>query len=67
MNRGNTPQPAIKIDRWTNHQAIQIVAMLPEDTEKALAILDRARWLLICWNCEAPTPIRAIAPVLVKT
>jgi hypothetical protein len=30
------------IDAWTHRQAIQ-VAQLPDDTEAALAVLDRAR------------------------
>ncbi len=29
------------VDSWTHRQAIQLVAQLPDDTEAALAVLDR--------------------------
>jgi hypothetical protein len=51
-------------DAWTHRQAIQVVAMLPDDTEAALAVLDRARQLLLCWD-QMPEPVTEL--VLVKT
>ena len=48
------------VDEWTHRQAIQIVAQLPDDTEAALAVLERARELLVCWDrvddAERPRP-----------
>ena len=38
------------VDEWTHRQAIQIVAQLPDDTEAALAVLERARELLVAWG-----------------
>jgi hypothetical protein len=50
-------------DAWTHRQAIQVVAQLPDDSEAALAVLDRARQLLLCWD-QMPEPVSR--PVLVK-
>lgn len=47
------------VDPWTHRQAIQIVAQLPDDTDTALTVLERARELLLAWqtaeNVERPT------------
>jgi hypothetical protein len=51
------------VDSWTHRQAIQVVAQLPDDTEAALAVLDRARQLLTCWD-QMPEPVTEL--VLVK-
>ena len=51
------------IDSWTHRQAIQVVATLPDDTEAALAVLERARQLLTCWD-QMPEPVTGL--VLVK-
>ena len=51
------------IDAWTHRQAIQLVAQLPDDTEAALAVLDRARQLLVYWD-QMPEPVTGL--VLVK-
>jgi hypothetical protein len=54
-----------KVDAWTHRQAIQIVAQLPDDTDTALAVLARARELLVCWGeREEPKELR---PALVRT
>lgn len=53
-------------DEWTHRQAIQIVAQLPDDSAAALAVLDRARELLICWNRRFEAEERPLKPVLVK-
>ena len=52
-----------RVDSWTHRQAIQVVAQLPDDTEAALAVLDRARQLLTCWD-QMPDPVAGL--VLVK-
>jgi hypothetical protein len=51
------------VDAWTHRQAIQLVAQLPDDTEAALAVLDRARQLLVYWD-QMPEPVTGL--VLVK-
>ena len=51
------------VDSWTHRQAIQLVAQLPDDTEAALAVLERARQLLTCWD-QMPEPVTG--PALVK-
>jgi hypothetical protein len=53
-----------KVDHWMHRQAIQIVAQLPDDPEVALAVLTRARELLVCWEDRvAPQDLR---PTLVR-
>ena len=49
-------------DPWTHRQAIQVVAIIPDDTDAALAVLDRARELLVCWDRLPARP----TPILVK-
>jgi hypothetical protein len=55
-----TATRAGSVDSWTHRQAIQIVAQLPDDTDTALAVLARARELLVCWGereeVERPRP-----------
>ena len=53
-------------DQWMHRQAIQLVAQLPDDTAAALAVLDRARELLVCWDALAPPQATPVRPVLVK-
>ena len=52
-----------RVDSWTHRQAIQVVATLPDDTEAALAVLDRARQLLVYWD-QMSEPVTEL--VLVK-
>jgi hypothetical protein len=52
------------VDQWTHRQAINIVAQLPDDTEAALAVLERARELLIAW--DGANEVKGPKPILVK-
>lgn len=68
MNEGNgngrrSPVTGPAADQWTHRQALQLVAMLPDDLVQATAILDRAKYLLDCWTLrpEEP-PTAAIQP-----
>jgi hypothetical protein len=36
--------------RWTHRQAVEIIGLLPDDHDEALAILDRARFFLENWS-----------------
>jgi hypothetical protein len=51
------------VDACIHREAIQMVAMLPDGTEAALAGLDRARQLLVYWD-QMPEPVTR--PTLVK-
>lgn len=39
-------------DQWTHRQAIQVIGLLPDNQDQALAILERARFLLKCWDLQ---------------
>ena len=60
------PKTGRKTDQWTHRQAIQMVAQLPDDMEAALAVLERARQLLLCWDGFAELLERPQKPILVK-
>ena len=55
--------------QWVHRQALQIAGLLPDDTDHALAVLDRARFLLQSWSFgveSEPERVQAIRPKLVE-
>ncbi len=56
--------------RQTTHRlALQVVAALPDDMAAALAVLDRAKFLLECWQLEqepSEVPQLVVRPRLVR-
>ena len=55
------------VDQSIHRMAIQIVAQLPDDTEKALAVLNRARELLECWGSRLEPTRKPAKPMLVRS
>lgn len=52
-NGGKGPgQSPLTADQWTHRLALQLLNGLPEDHQHALAVLDRARFLLECWQLQ---------------
>lgn len=49
-NGGKNRRQTLEGHQTTHRVALQIAGMLPDDTEEALAVLDRARFLLESWR-----------------
>jgi hypothetical protein len=46
-------------DQWTHRQALHLIALLPDDQQQAIAILERARFLLSCWTLKPESQAKA--------
>lgn len=59
----NIPRPSAADKQWTHRQALQIIGQLPDDLTEAIAVLDRARFLLESWDFGEDQRRAAVLPL----